>query len=389
MPKRRQVPRLFAQKHASGNVTYYWKPEKRLRLLGFKNVALGADQIHATREAIALNEDVAGRAPRPSQQRKRVYTVSDCITAYKSHSKFQSKAQKTRSQYALRCSEIANWAVDGTLPLRSITRKMVSDFVEDSLHTTSPAVAAHRLRTLRLLLNFAIEQEMIDRNATTGIPIPKVERRKVHRDWPAIRDAATRADELGCPYTGPALRIGFWTMQRQGDLLSFTRFAWQEIHDCDPRDRQALVGPTGRVMGLFLSDGQSKTGTPVVCPIPPFLHDEIERRLNASQFLFPHATNPMRAVSGNYFGKAVNRTMRKVGLTGVVHKDMRRCGMTWARALGAAPADIRSVSGHQTPQAERMDEVYMPRNIRGACRAIAATVRAMAEIAELEREDQS
>lgn len=394
MPKRRQVPRLFSQTQASGNTFYYWKPEKRLRMLGWKNHALGPDQIEATAEAVRLNKRVAESAKaRAPETIKHKLTFGELLDRYLASSAFQQTSANTQKDYRLRCRELREWALDGAVAVDKITEAMIETFTEQCLQSVSKSVAASRLRTLRVVLNWARKKGGLSpklkrhcRDLSEAIEVPSYDKRKVKLDWPTVETAAADADAKDCPITGAALRIGFWSCQRQGDLLGLTRFTWKEILNVDPRDRAILTGPNGKVMGFHISEGQNKTDTPVVCPMPPFLHAEIEQRFQESSFLFHAPGDTLQQAKSDWFGKKVNRTMRAAGVEEAVHKDMRRSGMSWLRSLGAAKADIHAVSGHITEAREKMDDVYMPHDPRDACRAIATALRAMKEIEEREQE---
>lgn len=387
MPKRNQIPRLFSGRpNAKGVVHWYWKPEKRLRLLGHRNKPLGSDQAAAAAEALRLNEALEEQSPAPTAPGPaKMVRFAELVERYLRSEQFAKLASSTKSDYRMRLKELTEWALDGELAIEAIDKRMVKDLKREGLAINAdgevtgkvPALAS-RMRVLRLLLQWAVdEEECLEHNPAVGVQIPKVEPRRVQVDWPTVLGASLKADESGCPYTGPLLRFGFWLVQRRADLLSLTKFNYREIPNVDERDRAVLGDSKGIVWGFYVS--QSKTDMPVACPVPPFLHDEIAKRFEKSSQLFPSELTANKPVSTRTIEKVVRKTMNEVGLKDMQVRDLRRSGMSWMNAMGASEPDIRAVSGHSVPGEQRMMEVYMPRDTRMSCRAVADTLRGMKE----------
>jgi hypothetical protein len=404
MPKQRQIPFLFAQKLASGQRVWHWKPSPRLRAAGFTNQKLGHDERAAVAAAIDLNAQVAawsaGNAPAeaeaPRQRLPRVVRVSELMTRYRQSADFTDLRDKTKHEYQVRMRQIEHWALDGALPVRDITSELVMD-LRRVLLEGSRFRAASILRVLRLILAFAERESIIPKgsNPAAGIRIPEPPARKT-RMGAAVRDAIVEsATELKLPDVVLAIELGFTMLQRRGDVLALTRMAWREIKDVDvdPRHVAVLANARGRVMGFRLQ--QQKTAAWVDAPLPPALHDLIEERWrdNPSGLLFRHPTDPSRPMPGFLFqrrfqlcrdvaaGVALMRGHPELAeaIDEVQFRDLRRTGMIFYKDAGATTQAITALSGHAVLGKKSILDTYMPGDTAGAMACVAAGVRFLAQ----------
>lgn len=393
------IPFLHSRKLADGRVAWHWRPSPRLRAQGWANRLLGQgdgkrppkDVVTA---ALELNEQVArfdaGINPvaPAAPAALKVWTFADLVTAYKASPEYADLAPSSRREYDSRLRQLAFWAKEGKLPVRSIDRAMVIDLKDGLLRGDGEAEGskfkcAAMLRVLRLLLGWGAANGHLQGNATDKVPIPSPPSRRMLLTWRDLLDigALPDADAVGLR----ALRIAFWSMQRREDLRQLNRMAWRELHGADPRDVPALADGKGRVMGFRLQ--QHKTGSWVDCPMPPFLHAEIEAAFEQSQWLFPHSLDGTLAISGDVIRRRVKPLLVAGGFPDRQLRDMRRSGMSWVCDKGADRGDVFAISGHPLDGQQRtMADVYMPPNTRKACRAIAAACRTLAAEALREKD---
>lgn len=387
-----KIPHLHPAPRADGTIAWHWKPSPRLRASGWVNKLLGTSSAPAGRRkpsppvdviaaAQALNDSVAawdlGCTTTTTKAPPRRYTWDDLVAEYRASSEFTTKASSTRREYDVRLGQLRHWALDGCLHVDAIDEDLVRD-LKRALQEGSPFKCAAMLRVLHLLMGWARVQRIIANNPCEAVTIPATPSRRSRLTWQDLLDAAQgrQADD----YALRVLRVGFWSMQRRADLAQFNRFAWREMHGADPRDVPALANARGEVWGFRIT--QEKTGATVDCPMPPFLHAEIETAFASSQWLFP-GIDPKLAISGDVIRRRTRPVLDAAGFPHIQLRDMRRSGMSWVTDMGADRADVFAISGHPLLGNQRtMADVYMPPDTRSACRAIAAACRTLVSLEE-------
>lgn len=424
-----KIPQLHPQRKADGTISWNWKPSPRQRAAGWQNLHCGIGPAPRRGRPVpppAVVEKAAERnrqldqwdlgcaavteaAPLP-----RAWRWSDLVDAFRASPAYRTAiAAATRKEYDSRIRQLTFWAQDGALPIRAIDADMVRTLhkalVPDGKERggLGPQVAAGdrpksifkaaaMLRVLRLLLRWAVAEGALDRDPTAAVAIPTTPSRATKLTWRETCDLAERADTPAI--AARALRLAWWTMQRRADLVQLNRLAWRELHGADPRDLPALVNAKGEVWGFRLQ--QHKTGRWVDCPMPPFLHAEVEAAFGigaqvaggdsaakGSQWLFPHPTDPTLAMSADVLRRRVKPVLVAGGFPGHQLRDLRRSGMSGCVDMGAQRGDVFAISGHPLDgQRRTMADVYMPPDTRAACRAIAAACRTLTATATREKE---
>jgi hypothetical protein len=248
---------------------------------------------------------------------------------------------------------------------------------------------AAMLRVLRILLRWACAEHLLPADPTKSVPIPTTPARRSLLSWRDVCDMAALpgADPVGVR----GLRIGFWTMLRRDDLRQLNRFHWRELHGYDPRDAPALVNGKGEVWGFRLQPEKTVTTTGgatwVDCPMPPWLHAEIDAAFRASDWLFPHPLDPAQPISGDVLRRRVKPLLVAGGFADFQLRDTRKSGMNWVCDMGAERGDVFAITGHPLDgQQKTIADVYLPPKTKKACRAIAAACRTLATIESRERE---
>ena len=413
-----KIPFLHGQPRADGTVAWHWKPSPRLRKAGWANHFLG-DGPGATRgkprapdavltKANALNQqleawDLGSARVAEAKPIPRKYLFSDLVDAYRLSDEYRKDiTAATRREYDSRIRQLTFWAKDGALPIRAIDAEMIRDLKKALLSPGadgvpgSPFKCAAMLRVLRLLLRWAVNERLLTVDPTKGVAIPTPPSRVKMITWRDVEDIAAAAttpapgrgnfELVQNALAARALKVAFWTMQRRADLAQLNRFQWREMHGADPRDLPALVNAKGEVWGFRLQ--QQKTGRWVDCPVPPFLHAEIEAAFAGSQWLFPHSQDEAKAITGDVLRRRVKPLLEAGGFPTHQLRDTRRSGMSWIKDMGAEKSDVFAISGHPLDGQQRtMADVYMPPNTKAACRAIAAAVRTLQAMAKREKDN--
>jgi hypothetical protein len=415
MPKQRQIQFLTPAQLADGTVVWHWKPSPRLRAVGFKNQRLGTGGApkkpprDIATAAIDLNEQVAAWEANqataandaPARPLPRVVRFGELRRRYVASDAYTGLRPKTQREYKSRLNALEHWALGGDLPVRDIDTAMVRDLrnelVRGSLHR-----AAAMMRVLHLLLSWAEDEAIIPRNSNPAsradMPTPPARRvTMLHEARTAIAEAAS---ELGMAWLPLAIDLGFWIVQRQGDIRHFNRFAWRELHDVEPRDRAVLANAQGRVLGFRLC--QQKTGTWVDAPVPPHLHEAIDAhwRASASEWLFPKPHLASEAIHEKTFQRSFRDAKEAAWTVAIIRgqpaladaidqcqfRDLRRTGMMYYRDCGAKTQWITALSGHMILGRKSILDTYMPGDTAAACACVAAGVAHM--VAQREREGQ-
>lgn len=401
MPKKRQIPFLSDPvRLADGTEVSHWKPSPTLRAAGFQNVKLGSDRKAAIAHAMQLNEQVAQwRAgtlqASPTDKAKaipRVIRFDELVRRYKASPDFTLLKPKTQKEYKSRLAQLERWCTtaEGSMRLDMLTPAIATDLRDITMTTKGLHTAASLLRVLRLLLEWARRPgngALVKINAAADVKITTAGARdKVisHAAAMAIAHAATDAGEHE---TALAIELGFWMVQREGDMLRLGENAWQEIFlpNVTNQHRAQLVDARGRIKGFQVK--QSKTGAWVCAPVPPWLHDRVEAAFKQG-WLFPSRFEPGEAMNDfilqRRFRVARDRALaaaRAAGnarlahdIEGARYGDLRRSGMSFYSLAGAKLPWITAMSGHMVLGRKTILDTYMPPNTDGAAACVATGI---------------
>lgn len=421
MPKLRQIPNLFPQPLAGGDIAWHWKPSKRLRALGFVNRKLGVGGTRTrppkaiTSEASDLNDQVdallSGTSADAARPRNvpRVVRFAEAARLYMLHDDFTSLSPNTQAEYRSRLTGengLSYWAEDGQLPVRDIDAEMVLD-LRRALMKGSKHRTAALLRVLRLFLAWCKRERLVSENAASAVRIPEPPKRRKRLIRDDVADyLLPAAHALGFRHIAVGAVLGFYTTQREGDLLATTRFRMNAIRDISDEAKAALAGKDGKVLGIVLEQG--KTGQHVSIPLVPVARDAVETELGQS--------DARRGVVGTFLvskdgggrchEKTFQRDFRRTAdhalalivkrvrqaraagdrdaawtaidagkrMRGIQFRDLRRSGMCWMRDLGVPVPLIAAISGHSIEQTQKILDTYLPRDTRAAAEAMAIAV---------------
>lgn len=418
-PRPRKHPRYFkAVTRAGGRTAYKWEPGPTLRAAGWEAIDLGSDIAEAVKKAEARNADLdawrAGASINVPQKVEnsdyRYATWNDLErrfngpeglegTSYKTNRPYSAK---TKMEYRSRMKFLRGWANDGATKLRHITAESVIDLRNTLVQGATPHTAAGILRVLSTIMGWAEHHGMIERGKDPAkrlnIPAPQSRRKRVQPD--VVEAIAATARAKGWASVALAVRMGFYMVQRPGDLRALTEFNWRRATDIAAHDRAVLAGPDGEVWSFRLK--QQKTGAWVDLAVPHDLRlavdallaaNRVEGRNTPAPILTDHTTGQLwhQRNFQKYIRLAIDATLAAAcaaiddylveQLTGLQFRDLRRSGMCWLRDLGVPVPLIAARSGHSIQETQTILDTYMPADSRGSAAAIAMATTRAAEIA--------
>jgi hypothetical protein len=405
-----------AQILADGTVKYHWKPSPRLRKLGWSNLDLGTDFATACTRAIRRNEELTAwqqnrtahgaHLGQPSIADARPRTIADLIVAYTRSDRFTGLSIATKRTYHNELRKITLWSDDGRIPVAHITRTaclQLRDHLVDS--DAGKSATANFLRVLRLLLQYAVDREIIGTNPALKLDIPEADSRGHIIRKEAIELLDTAALALDYPSVRLAMMLGFWTMQRQSDLLSYTASDWRPVaaFDVRPETRQVLSDPNGAVWGLHRM--QNKTKKWIAAPVPPPVRHMVQDALTAnrarrvaSTLILPDDRNQSRyhqrvfqrrfarVRMAAWYGAMLKRDWRLAKhIRSTQFRDFRRTGMCYFGELVVPVPLIAAISGHSIDYTQKILAVYMPNNTAFAIMGVAEAITRAAERSAIEQ----
>lgn len=405
----------------NGTTRYRWKPSPRLRKLGWKNIDLGTDERTAINAAITRNAELAlweqGRPMEIATVQKPISrataTFGDLVHEFRQdmlrRSAFPRQHEehltaKTCRQYHSQLNSLMSWAEDGATRVDAITSEMCEDLRKALVNHATDFTTAARLRMLRQLMNFAVKPlKVISNNPMDDVTIPTPKPRSKRASIDAIEWLAEFAetwvgqDARGGPNLACAVLMGFYTTQREGDLLSAIRMNWRPIDDVDHYDRAALS--VGGVAPMGLRILQSKTQKRVTSFVPPEVAARIDDLIASRgggwdgnllledssdgavrqwpEWRFQRDYRTMR-IAAEAAAEAAGDSWLASELANLQFRDMRRSGMCWMRDMGASVPQIANISGHSIAYTTKILDTYLPGDPRGAAAGLASAIRTRA-----------
>jgi integrase len=217
---------------------------------------------------------------------------------------------------------------NGKQPIRTLSRRDVLA-MRDSLQET-PSKANHLVKVLRVVLNFAVDREMLDINPASRIK--KLEEGDGWQAWPA--PSLERAHKA---LTGPsriAFMLALYTGQRKGDVLAMR---WSDIQDG------------------FIHVVQSKTKAKLAIPLHPALADELEtvrqeraKKKIAGMYIVGRRDGGPLTESG--FNRIWRRQQEKHGFKGLQFHGLRKNATTALYEAECTPQQVQAITGHASLQ---------------------------------------
>ena len=258
---------------------------------------------------------------RPKARKVEKGSVSDLVARYYVSAGFKNLAPLTKSTYRNEIKKID--LVHGTKPVSMLDRRGVKKLLSEK--ADKPGAANKLLRTLKMLMKFAVDEEM-----RTDDPTANIKPLRVAGDgFIAWTEEDIEKFEAFHPIGSRprlALALALYTAQRRGDVIRMGR---------------------QHIRGNMIAVRQQKTGTYLEVPIHPSLAAILESApLDNVTLLLSEAGKPYKAASfGNWFGDRC----REAGLPlGYNAHGLRKAGARRLAEAGCTTLEIMSITGHQT-----------------------------------------
>jgi integrase len=239
----------------------------------------------------------------------------------------------------------------GDKPVRLLPRK----FIVHMLSTMKPHTARNWLKTIRALMQFCVEHEMISDDPTLGVKA-RTPKSDGHHTWTEDEIAQFEAHHPIGSKPRLALELGLDTMQRRGDVVRMGR---QHIRDG------------------WLHVKQQKTGKALALPVRP----ELRAALDASPcgdltFL---VTKTGKSYGPNDFSEQFRKWCDDAGLPQhCTFHGLRKAGCRRLAEAGCSANEIAAWSGQSLREVERYtkaaDQARLARNAMARTVAAAESV---------------
>ena len=409
------TPFLVSKTNKGGKTRWYWQPDKTLRAAGWESKPLGTDEFAAHTAARAINKDVddwrAGGA-RPDTvaahvQRGTVNALIDLYERQVIHGKKPDGtpviARSTAKTYGTGLERIRLWA--GKHPVEFITPARVRALRDAMIAPEERGGIGHdpaykTLKMLRTLFQFAIQQDMVERNPALNFGLAAPAPRAII--WsPGAREAMVDAARAAAmPSMALAIQLGFAIGQREADMLALSQRQWVEIpaHKMQPEDHATLaaLAPDATVRGLRVR--QRKTKAWIEVPVIGDVREAVEANIATARAgqvtsILMDDTRGTPARAALYAGDAgqtrfqrdfadvrtaaITRAQREGDadlaeeLATLQFRDLRRTCVVYLGELGLDAHLIAAITGHDIDETQVILKTYMPRTTGRAARAIA------------------
>lgn len=307
----------FRDRHGKERI-YFRRP-------GFPRVALpgrpGSAEFMAAYQAALSGQEAEGATAAPIGASRTIPgSVSDLIVRYYQSAEYQQLAPSTKATYRNLIEVVRGRA--GDLPVRTMSRDFVRRYMAEK--TDAPAAANARLKTLRVLLRFAIETGMRADDPTAGVR----KLRSKSEGFTSWSDDDIRAfREAWKPGTRQhlALSLLLYTGQRRSDVVRMGR---------------------QHIRGNAIEIRQQKTGERLTVPIHPALRSALDACPSEHlTLLTTQGGKPFTfAGFGNWFADAV----KAAGLSGLSAHGLRKAAARTLAEAGCTAHQIAAITGHRT-----------------------------------------
>lgn len=280
-------------------------------------------------EAIKARAEPVRRAPR---------TVADLITAYRRSDRYAALAPATRQFYERRLDDIEDRF--GDLPVDALPAKGMRAEIR-AWHAEHPATryADTQLETLRALLGWALEHDLVEANPTNAI---KDRHKRVDHS-----DTVWTPDELRALFdaaNAPCRRVcvvAAYTGLRLGDVIGLT---WVDVD----LDAGVIDRPTNK------SRGKARAVVPILSPVRAV----IEEGDRTAPTVIVNTWGKPWTIGG--IQTAIHRAKAACGVDKRFH-DLRGTAATMFARAGLAAPEIARIMGWGERRVEEIIRRYVSR----------------------------
>jgi integrase len=295
------------------------KPYWRFRRRGYKEITLpglpGSREFMAAYEA-ALDEPRA----EIGAKRTRAGSINAAVVGYYQSLAFRELAPDTQR---IRRGVLERFRAEHGD--RSIA-DMPPKFIALTLNKLKPHAGRNWFKTIRHLMQYAVEVELVRTDPTRDLKPPKIKSQE-HRPWTDAEVATYEATHPIGSKARMAFALGYYTAQRRSDAIRMGR---------------------QHISGGFIRVRQSKTDVVLDIPLHPRLRTIIEAAAPTDQMTLL-LTKSGKPYSANDFTDQFRRWCDAAGLPKDCHfHGLRYCAAKMLAEAGCTPHQIAAITGHKT-----------------------------------------
>lgn len=316
-------------KYCGWNADRHGVRRVRFRLRGFTTYIPGTPWSPEFMQLYAKALDgVKGQTTEAGASRTKAGSFNALFVGYYKSPEFRGLKASTQ---ATRRNVIEHFRKEhGDGPVRGLKKKHISAIIGGKANT--PEAANLLLKVLRVVLNYAVDIEMIESNPAIGVKRYH-SRGEGRHPWSEEEVAQFERRHAIGSKARLALALGLYTAQRRSDAV---RMGWQHV------SRKLVDGKWKDVIAVR----QDKTDTPLKIP----MHPQLMQVLTASPrdnmtFLVTERGAPFaKAGFGNWFRDRCN----EAGLPQCSFHGLRKTAPTRLANAGCSAHEIAAITGHKS-----------------------------------------
>jgi integrase len=311
-------------KHCCWNIDQHGKRRVRFRKDWFSAYLIGIPWSEDfMRQYAAALEGVKAPKREVGAERTKPGSVNALCVSYYRSPEFRGLKLSTQG---VRRNIIERFRLaHGDKPVRGLGRRHISEIIGAKANT--PEAANNLLKVLRVLLSYAVAQDMVGSNPATAVKRYRSRGDGLHT-WSESEIAQFQVRHPIGTRPGLALALLLYTAQRRGDVV---RMGWQHV------------------TGDSITVRQEKTDTPLVIPIHPELAWALAvvPRTNLT-FLVTERGAPFTSAGfGNWFREQCDAAV----LPQCSAHGLRKAAATRLANAGCSNEQIKALTGHRSDSA--------------------------------------
>lgn len=305
---------MKGQSMAQGYRTVVHVRKKDKAQVVYRYATATGERLHGDPDSWSFKADV-----RASQMRGP--TMQHLLKRYRSSMRWRELSQATKRNYE---KQMLIWDAEGELPLKAITRPMLSAMRDDLLDT--PGVASLFVGFTKMLLNFAVEEEMIEVNPALTLKKPKL---GTIKRWPD-----DRIEEVikGMPlHIATPCMLALYLGQRLGDVLAMR---WSDYKGATVVVKQEKTG---------MDEADTSLEIPCHSALQAFL-DGLPRE---HDLIAVNSRGKPWGDTSNYSGR-LREQLHRVGMEDYSIHGLRKSAANRLAEAGCSSKEIAAILGHKT-----------------------------------------
>lgn len=287
------------------------------------------------------------------EQHKSPYSINEAVTLEEVYERWLPSYEKEVSLSTAKVTKMAWIALSAMhkMPVRAIKPVTVREFLLNS--KDSPAVVSKAKILLNLILDYAMESDIVDRNCSRVIKLPKAiqaQKQKEHKSHISYTDDEIKLlwQHTEIPFVD-LLLIQCYSGWRPGELVAL------ELENINLQENY-MTGGSKTEAGI-------NRQVPIYHAIRPFIVAEYKlAQAVGSKYLFPYRGNPNRHIDYDHYKFALEEIIKKLNIN-PEHRphDGRKHFVTQCKRYKVDEYAIKYMVGHTIK--DLTESVYTDRDV--------------------------